>query len=176
MLKYIVWSGEKPGEDASSDGESIKLLGYKWFTEEDMLAPGIAESNLNKKVRGARKPNLTPVLGCKDAKELLGSLSLTRRHVISKALEFLDPVGLWEPIKLQLKLHASKLSCIPWDQVLEDTDQVFWKEELAKVAELGSLRAKRCPIPEDEKSSSKIRLLCISDAGAYARGTCIYGG
>ena len=68
MLKYIARSGEKPGEDASSDGESIKFLGYKWFTEEDIIAPGIAELNLNKTVRGARKPNLTPIVGYKDAK------------------------------------------------------------------------------------------------------------
>ena len=107
---------------------------------------------------------------------MLCSISLTRRHVISKVSEFFDPVGLWELVKLQLKLHASKLSCISWDQILEDADQVFWKEELAKFAELGSLRAKRCPIPGDEKSSSKIRLLCFSDAGAYAGGTCIFGG
>ena len=152
------------------------MLGYKWFTEEDMLAPGIAELNLNKKVRGARKTNLTPIVGYKDAKELLCSLSLTRRHVISKVSEFFYPVSLWEPVKLQLKLHASKLSCIPWDQALESADQNFWKEELAKFAELGSLRAKRCPIPGNEKSSSKISLLSFSDAGALAGGTCIYGG
>ena len=109
MFKYIVRSGEKPGEDASSDGESIKLLGYKWFTEEDVLASGISELNLNKKVNGARKPNPTPVVDYKDAKELLGSISLTRRQVISKVSEFFDPVGIWEPIKL----HATKLSCIP---------------------------------------------------------------
>ncbi|MBZ5782228.1 hypothetical protein K8366_25015, partial [Klebsiella aerogenes] len=39
-LKLIVRSGEKPSEKASPDGESMKLLGYKWDSEKDELSPG----------------------------------------------------------------------------------------------------------------------------------------
>ena len=40
-LKFIVQSGDKPSEKASSDGESMKLLGYKWDLEKDELSPGL---------------------------------------------------------------------------------------------------------------------------------------
>ena len=51
-LKFVVNSGVKPCEKASSDGETVKMLGYKWTTEPDLLSPGLGELNLNKKIRG----------------------------------------------------------------------------------------------------------------------------
>ena len=53
-FKYVVYSGREPGEKASPDGVHIKLLGYKWNSRNDILYPGFAELNLNKKVRGAK--------------------------------------------------------------------------------------------------------------------------
>ena len=38
--KYVVISGEKPDPKASSDGISVKLLGYKWNPEEDTIQLG----------------------------------------------------------------------------------------------------------------------------------------
>ena len=49
-LKFIVRSREKPSEKASTDGETMKLLGYKWDPEKDELSPGVGELNLNKKL------------------------------------------------------------------------------------------------------------------------------
>ena len=46
-LKYVVLSGRKPDTKASSDGKTVKLLGYKWNTELDILYPGVSELNLN---------------------------------------------------------------------------------------------------------------------------------
>ena len=46
----MVYSGAKPCDMASSDGESVKILGYKWMTEADLLSPGLGELNLNKKI------------------------------------------------------------------------------------------------------------------------------
>ena len=37
--KHITKSGEAPCDKASSDGESVKLLGYKWMVDDDILAP-----------------------------------------------------------------------------------------------------------------------------------------
>jgi len=45
----------------------MKLLGY---LEKDELSPGLGELNLNKKIRGERKPNLEPVKTIEDAEKL----------------------------------------------------------------------------------------------------------
>ena len=49
----------------------MKLLGYKWNSEQDILYPGFAKLNLNKKVRGAKKSNILPVVTLADAERLL---------------------------------------------------------------------------------------------------------
>ena len=36
-LKYVIKSGEVPGDSASSDGITVKMLGYKWNTVIDSL-------------------------------------------------------------------------------------------------------------------------------------------
>ena len=38
-LKFVVKSGEPPCEKASTDGTSMKLLGYKWIPQTDTLSP-----------------------------------------------------------------------------------------------------------------------------------------
>ena len=61
-FKYVVYSGREPRGKASPDGIYVKLLEYKWNSEQDILYPGFAELNLNKKVRGAKKSNVLPVV------------------------------------------------------------------------------------------------------------------
>ena len=68
-LKFIVHSGIKPCEKASSDGETVKMLGYKWTTELDLLFPGLGELNLNNKVRESKK-KLDPSLFKRRCKEV----------------------------------------------------------------------------------------------------------
>ena len=57
----MITSGEEPPEGASADGESCKMLGYKWKPKGDYLSPGLGELNLDPKVRGAKAPNEAPV-------------------------------------------------------------------------------------------------------------------
>ena len=130
----------------------------------DVLSPGFAELNLNKKVRGSKKPNKFPVI------------PLTRRRVVSKYSELFDPVGIWEPIKLQVKLHASRLLELEWDVQLKSEDQKPWKQRLVEFVRVGELQAKRCPILADKESISGIRLICVSDAGQFAGGAAVYAG
>ena len=140
------------------------MLGYKWNTCEDSLHPGISELNVNKKIRGVQKPNSNPVETESDAEIILRSASLTRRIVISKIAEFFDPVGLWEPLKLQLKLHSARLNSLPWDQKLSSEEEKFWKIKLIQFVRFRELSAPRCTTPPDSKSFSGIRLICLSDA------------
>ena len=62
----------------------MKMLGYKWTTEPDLLLLGLGELNLNKKVRGLKKPNLIPVSSKEDAINLLKTLSFTWRTILAK--------------------------------------------------------------------------------------------
>ena len=66
-FKYVVYSGREPGDKASSDGVHVKLLGYKRDSRQDILYPGFAELNLNKKIRGAKKSNILLVVTVEDA-------------------------------------------------------------------------------------------------------------
>lgn len=103
-LKFIVKSGEKPSEKASTDGETMKLLGYKWDPEKDELSTGLGELNLNKKLRGERKPNTEPIRTTIDLERLLTGIKLNRSLIVGKISELFDPCGFYKPIKLQMKL------------------------------------------------------------------------
>lgn len=70
-LKFVVKSGENPPEKASSEGERLKILGFKWDSDPDILSPGLGELCLSKKMRGEKKPNLKPVLTVHGAEDLL---------------------------------------------------------------------------------------------------------
>ena len=94
----------------------------KWDSKNDILYPGFAELNLNKKVRGAKKANMLPVVILEDAGQLLGSIILTRRMVVSIMAELYDPCGFWEPWKLQLKLMSQSLAGMDWDDNIRQED------------------------------------------------------
>ena len=174
-LKFVAKSGEIPCEKASKDRENMKLLGYFWAPEKDVLSPGVAELNFNRKVRGAKKPNPEPIVEKDQAKELMKDITLTRKMITSKVAEFYDPIGIWEPIKLQLKLHLSKLNSLDWDDPIAHSDQLFWKEKLLEVLEFPNMTINRCVVPDDADISTA-RLIAVSDASTNAGGAAIYLG
>ena len=175
-LKYVVRSGEDPDPQATTDGTSTKMLGYKWETRKDVLKLGLAELNLNKRVRGAKKPNEFPVSTHQDAETLLQPIQLSRRQVVSKIAEIFDPVGLWEPIKLNLKLMATELNGFEWDSPLPEKLQGVWKEKLREFVDYKLLSARRGGIPTDDESDSSIRLIVMADAAEHAGGAAVYAG
>ena len=173
-LKFVVNSSVKPCEKASSDGETVKMLGYKWTTEPDLLSPGLGELNLNKKIRGSRKPNVLPINSREDAETLLRSVKLTRRTILSKVAELYDPCGVWEPIKLQMKLAMLPLKGLDWDEEIPSAEQEKWVNIIATFVELNEIQMPRCCIPPDDESESKIRLICLADAGEFAGGAVVH--
>ena len=90
-----MYSGRIPGEKASPDEIHVKLRGYKWNSELDILYPGFTELNLNKKVRGSKKSNILPVITLEDAGRLMNSVFLTWRMIVSILAELYDPCGFW---------------------------------------------------------------------------------
>ena len=174
-LKFVAKSGEIPCEKASKDRTNMKLLGYFWAPEKDLLSPGVAELNFNRKIRGAKKPNPEPIVEKDQARDLMKDLTLTRKMITSKVAEFYDPIGIWEPVKLQLKLQLSKLNSLDWDDPIAPPDQLFWKEKLLEVLEFPNMQINRCVVPDDADISTA-RLISVSDASTNAGGAAIYLG
>ena len=175
-LKYVVLSGEDPPDNATSDGSSVKLLGYKWNPRDDTIQLGFDELNLNKKIRGSKKPNEKPVITSRDAEELLEDVVVTRRIAVSKVAEIYDPLGWCEILKIQLKLELTKLNEFDWDEPIPETAQNVWKKLLARFPEFDRIIFQRNRIPADSESCSGIRLICMADAAKYAGGAIIYAG
>lgn len=174
-FKYIVRSGEKPCSQASSDGVCLKMLGYKWNPEEDVYSPGLGELNFSRKKRGSKTPNLFPVVTRADAEKLLRSLIITRKLVVAKVSEFYDPCGLYEPIKLQMKLDLSNLNNTPWEEPLDPEVQLSWKSRFLDYIDYPQITARRCVVGLSE-GDKPIRLLGLADAGKAAGGAVVYAG
>ena len=62
----------------------------------------VVELNFNKKNRGLKAPNAFPVTTAEDVTKLMSSLDVTRRIVVSKLAEFWEPMGIWEPLNLEI--------------------------------------------------------------------------
>ena len=171
QTKFVVISGLP-----SDEGDSLKVLGYKWNVVSDTLSPGFAEVNFNKKIRGMKSPNPFPVVSPDDVTKLLSSKNVTRRMVISKIAELWEPAGLWEPYKLQLKLASQSLNGIDWDVPLPQEKQEFWLGKFQEFLTIPELSIKRCILPTEQADQVRIRLLCLSDAAEHAGGAAIYAG
>ena len=175
-LKFVVRSGDKPSEKASSDGESMKMVGYKWDTEKDVLSPGVGELNMNKKKRGEKKANDFPVVSEEDADLMLKDVKLTRRMILAKISEVFDPCGFWEPIKVQMKLEMKKIQDLDWDTIIPKEQQTLWKETLRGYVYLHEIVIPRFCIPSLRVAEPKIRLICLSDAAELCGGAAVYAG
>ena len=174
-LKFVVKSGEPPCEKASVDGTSIKLLGYKWVPQYDTLSPGLGELNFNKKHRGSKKPYKEPVVTKQDARDLIKDLVITRRVVVSKVAEMFDPVGIFEPIKLQLKLAMRPLVDLDWEDPLPLEEQHHWKERFIEYIDFSNMQARRSVVDLGD-GERPIRLIGFSDAAENAGGAVVYAG
>ena len=174
--KYVVRSGHPPPTEASLDGEGVRFLGYYWEPVLDVLRPGFQELNFNKRIRGARKPNQQPVLSKDQAEELMKNEIITRKVVVAKVGELFDPVGFWEPYKLQLKLDVSLLNGLDWKTPLTSELQEHWKKRFLEFTDIPSMEISRCVLPPGTPPHTKVRLLCVSDAAVHAGGAAVYVG
>ena len=175
-LKFVAKSSEPLPAEASADGETMKILGYKWNSTSDVLSPGFMEVNFNKKRRGAKRPNPFPVSNSADIAKLLESLKITRRLVTAKVAEVWDPAGLWEAYKLQLKLDTRLLNGYEWDEEIDLLHQESWKSRFTELLQLPFMCAPRCIVPADAVNPDAIRIICTADASLDAGGCAIYAG
>ena len=153
-LKYVIKSGEPPPEGAALGEGYTKLLGYTFVTESDVIStskwyePG----------------------------ELDNSAINSRRAIASKVAELFDPIGILEPIRLQLKIFQAELKGFQWDEILPTQMQEKWIERL-KLLELAPVvQIPRFIGSPDDKQYEHLRLICLSDASKVAGGVAIYAG
>ena len=128
------------------------------------MYPGFAELNLNKKVRGAKKSNILPVITLEDAGRLLSSVNLTWRMVVSIMAELYDPCGFWEPWKLQLKLMSQTLTGMDCDECICHEDQEAWKQQLYRLVDFPKLLKISHPALKAKSPSSPFPLASFSDS------------
>ena len=65
---------------------------------------------------------------------------------MARIAELFDPVGLLEPIKLQLKLHLARLNGKAWKEALS------WHSKLVDFVDFPSIRVPRYVIPSGCKN------------------------
>jgi hypothetical protein len=172
--KFVAHSREPPPEKATVDGVSVGVLGMKWFTEEDTLGLNFSPMNLEKKVRGIKKVAKLDVTTPEGLRIAFQQGLMTRAAILGRVAEFYDPVGWFEPLKLQMKLLLSALNGIGWDVPAPVEATEDWVEMFTLMDAARQVRIPRCIKPEG--TDAKMRLICISDASDRAGGCAIYGG
>jgi len=172
--KFVAHSGEPPPEKATVDGVSVGVLGIKWFPEEDVLGLNYSPMNIEKKVRGAKKVAKLDVTTPEGLRTAFQNGLITRAGALGRVAEFYDPVGWFEPLKLQMKLLLTGLNGLDWSDPVPPEYTECWVELFTLMESAREVRIPRCVIPEG--ALPKLRLLCVSDASDRAGGCAIYGG
>jgi hypothetical protein len=147
----------------------VSVLGSLWDTKEDLLSLGHKPMNLEKKVRGAKAPPKVDVSTPEGLRDAMARGLVTRTTLASRVAEFYDPVGLFEPLKLALKLALSEFNALDWlDPIPADRYEV-WVRLLTAMEDSRELKLVRCIKPE--QTSDQARLLCLADAAEHAGGS-----
>ncbi len=166
--KFVAYSGEPPSEAASADGRTVGVLGMRWDTERDTLSLGFGQMNIEKKVRGAKKPSKRDLSTPEEISAAMEEGAITRRKILGRAAEFYDPLGLFEPVKLCMKLLLSEMNHIPWDSLVPKDLQDKWVNLLIFMEAMPEVDIPRCMRPQG--AEKYVRLLCFADAGEMAGG------
>ena len=174
-LKFTLHSNEPPPEIASSDGVSVTVLGYRYMPEEDVYSLNLPEINFQKKSRGAKPPNTGPAGTPSEIEELMHGLKkITRRHIVAKAAEVFDPLGLYEPYKAMLKRALSALNSLDWNDEIYESEVPFWTTSLKAWPEISAIKLPRSLVPSNAIEPHQIRLICNTDASQTCAGACVY--
>jgi len=175
-LKFVAKSGSLPPASASSDGRTVGCLGLSWDTELDVLSPALESMNLQKKIRGLKAAPDRDVTTKEGLRLALKDGLITRVKVLSRIAEFYDPVGWWEPLRLQMKIAFQEMNSLDWKDPVPDELHTDWIEYFLALEKAQGFSIPRCIIPATAPPDWKIRLICIADAAEGAGGTAIYGG
>ena len=175
-MKFVARSGHPPPEGASTDGRTVGCLGLSWDTESDLLSPALAGMNLQKKIRGQKAAPDRDVTTAQGLRAAFKDGLISRAGVLSRTAEFFDPVGWWEPLRLQMKLSFQELNALDWKDPVPECMIETWVDHFRQLEEARSFTIPRCVIPANAPPDWTIRLICLADAGEGAGGAAVYGG
>ena len=158
-VKDFTFSGRKPSEKVSADGDNVGLIGYLWNPVEDNLRLDIKELYLGKPKRG-KLPE--PVKG--DVGAALRE-KFTRRTLVGKTAGVYDPLGLTTPLtaKFKLDLHDLCFRKLDWDDSVPEQLLPVWVENLHVMQTLKTITFRRTIIPEDA-ANTDVELIISVDA------------
>ena len=103
----------------TGDKNETKLLGYMWDPAMDVLKLKL-QFNTSKSVRGER---IEPNFNLNNLDELV-STKITKRHVLTVQGQFFDPLNLFSPAVVKLRLLYS--------QVCMETGHAAWEQEISQ--------------------------------------------
>ena len=164
-FKGCSFSGAPPPANMSQDGESVSVLGMKWFPKGDFLKLNIGELNLAKKRRGRKSSSSKGILPEK--------LSLT--NCVGRAGEIFDPMGLAAPIVAGIKLDISSLhkQCSGWEDPIPSELKEIWVANFQLIDDLAEVVFNRAVVPVDAQSL-EMETIDMGDGGENLVCAAVY--
>ena len=164
-FKGCSFSGSLPPANMSQDGESVSVLGYKWFPKGDFLKLNIGELNLAKKRRGRKSSSGNGILPEK----------LTLTNCVGRAGEIFDPMGLAAPIVAGLKVDISTLhkQCIGWGDPIPSEMKEIWVANFQLIEDLADVVFNRAVVPSDAQSL-EMETIDMGDGGENLVCAAVY--
>ena len=108
--------------------------------------------------------------------ELLQQVDVTRAQILGKFNELYNPIGLYELLKLLLKLKLQSLTSFPWHDSLPPDVVEEWNQVLSCFPRLPDIVHRRSVVPHMVPPHIPAQLICICDAAQSAIGAAIYLG
>jgi len=175
-LKYVVRSGEEPPDKASINKTTVGCLGMAWNTKKDTIGLAFDSSFFLRRLKGQKS---TPGVDLQDPltlrKVMAGDL-ITRAGVLSRVAELYDPCGLFEVVKIQMKLTLQGMNGLDWHAPVPIDQQSEWLKLFQLMNDLKQVQLPRSIIPEDHGPDLSVRVISVADAGLKACGAAVYAG
>ena len=129
-----------------------KILGLRWVNSSDELIFNINTDRINQNIRtGVNKP--------------------TKREFSKVIMSIFDPLGFLTPFIIESKLIMQSVwsSKIGWDEKLQDTEFVQWKQWLQNLERIKSCRIPRCyQLKNCQVKCAELHIFCDASTKAYA--------
>ena len=131
---------------------TLHILGIKW------------DSNLD-------------VISIKGIDSLLFDVN-TKRMALSNYAAIFDPLGLYIPVTLKLKLFLQNLwkQNLKWDESYHEDDILTWNNLIKDIKNLGNFTIPRLIVPYEHTDITEktYKLLCFTDASENAYSAVVY--